>query len=142
MRLEDAAAAAARAEASDGVHFSFEKLDHVTCSTVCGRLLISEGVRHRNALVSFEVDSLALETASEEVSTMQAERRAADEAREREQCTAAAAEDAARQASASKASAEASAGYEHLSRKREAGKERQAEIAEKAKQKKGKQPGD
>ena len=121
----------------------FEKLDQVTCSTVCGRLLISESVRYRNALVSsFEVDSLAPETASKEVSTLQAERRAADEARDHEQCTAAAAEDAARQASASKASVEALAGYERLGRKREAGKERQAEIAEKAKQKKGKQPGD
>ena len=38
LRLCDAEAALARAASSAGVHFSFEKLDHVTRSTICRAL--------------------------------------------------------------------------------------------------------
>ena len=57
LTLPDAAAAQARAEASDtGVHFSFEKEDRVTRSTIRGRLGgLFEKVFYRGQLVAFSV---------------------------------------------------------------------------------------
>lgn len=72
LRLADEAAAMARAAASDGVHFSFEKTDRVTRSTICGRFepaSILEHVTWRNQLVSFAIPELVLAHAREQVSS-------------------------------------------------------------------------
>ena len=59
--LGSAAAAEQRAQESSGVHFSFEKLDKVTRTTVRGRFqTISEEAHHRSELVSFAVSEEAL----------------------------------------------------------------------------------
>ena len=65
LRLPDGAAAVARAVASDGEHFSFEKVDHVTRTTVRGRFIgcISEEAHHRSSLVSFALTPDALREA-------------------------------------------------------------------------------
>jgi hypothetical protein len=65
LRLLDGAAAVARAAASDGEHFSFEKVDHVTRTTVRGRFIgcISEEAHHRSSLVSFALTPDALREA-------------------------------------------------------------------------------
>ena len=71
LRLADEAAAAVRAAASDGVHFSFEKTDHVTRSTICGRFepaSVLEPVTWHNQLVSFAIPELTLAGAREIVS--------------------------------------------------------------------------
>lgn len=71
LRLADEAAAIARAAASDGVHFSFEKIDRVTRSTICGRVEPASMLEHitwRNQLVSFAIPELALASARELVS--------------------------------------------------------------------------
>ena len=60
-KLNDEAAAVQRSLASGGVHFSFEKLDKVTRTTVRGRFqAVSEEAHHRSALVSFAVSEEAL----------------------------------------------------------------------------------
>ena len=72
MRIADEAAALQRASASDNVHFSFEKKDRVTRSTICGRFepsSLSEHIEWRNELASFAVTELALAAAREAVST-------------------------------------------------------------------------
>ena len=54
MRLSDATAAKQLAAESDGEHFSFEKDDHVTRTTIRSRFTsFSEEVHHRSKLVSF-----------------------------------------------------------------------------------------
>ena len=64
LRLEDQAAADCRASACSGVHYSFEKLDRVTCSTVHGRLeLLIAPTFWQNQLVSFGVDEDVLQSA-------------------------------------------------------------------------------
>ena len=71
LRIDDAEAAGIRATASAGVHFSFEKVDRVTRSTICGRFepsRVSEQVLHRQQLVSFALTEDALAAAREEVS--------------------------------------------------------------------------
>ena len=70
MRIADEAAALQRASVSDGVHFSFEKKDRVTRSTICGKFepsSLSEHIEWRKA--SFAVTELALAAAREAVST-------------------------------------------------------------------------
>ena len=53
-RLSDATAAEQRAAQSDGEHYSFEKEDRVTRTTVRSRFVrLSEEVHHRSKLVSF-----------------------------------------------------------------------------------------
>ena len=53
-RLSDATAAEQRAAQSDGEHYSFEKEDRVTRTTVRSRFVrMSEEVHHRSKLVSF-----------------------------------------------------------------------------------------
>ena len=129
LRLVDEAAAEQCAQASSGVHFSFEKLDHVTCSTVCGKLdTVIDPTTHRGELVSFAIDEEMLQQAREWVSGRidpdadgddgEAERDAASEA-------AAAASDAAEKAVA--ADALSTARLEDLNAKREAGKRLEAE---------------
>ena len=125
QHLADEAAAIARAAAFEGTHFSFEKTDRVTCSTVCGRLSTSEACLHRGKLASFAVSEASMEAAREHISTQQAAREAAEEqaqaqrAADAEMCRAA---KAARVASAAAAS---SSRYEDLSERRATGLERQ-----------------
>ena len=72
LRIADEAAALQRASASDGVHFSFEKKDRVTRSTICGKFepsSLSEHMEWRNELASFAVTELALAAAREAVGT-------------------------------------------------------------------------
>ena len=58
MRLSDATAAKQLAAESDGEHFSFEKDDHVTRTTIRSRFTsFSEEVHHRSKLVSFALTS-------------------------------------------------------------------------------------
>ena len=45
LKLTDEASAMARADASEGIHYSFEKPDQVTCSTVQERLLTFDSWR-------------------------------------------------------------------------------------------------
>jgi hypothetical protein len=59
--LEDEAAAEHRSCESSGVHFSFEKLDKVTRTTVRGRFsVVLEEARHRGDLVSFTLSEEVL----------------------------------------------------------------------------------
>jgi hypothetical protein len=67
--LEDQAAAEVRAEECSGVHYSFEKLDRITCSTVFGRAeLLIDPQHYRNDLVSFGIDEEALQAARTQIS--------------------------------------------------------------------------
>ena len=79
QKLADEDAALVRAAASDGIHFSFEKVDRVTCSTVCSMLSTAEACLYRGQLVSFAVAEEALEVARERISVRQAERDAAEQ---------------------------------------------------------------
>jgi len=127
LRLEDEAAALARAEASDGVHFSFEKRDFVTCSTVCSTLPISEEMLYRGELISFAVPSLALAAARDYVSNLEQQEEASNSAQAEERVTAEAqaAEDAAAESAA--LAAASSARYAEISVRRDSGKHREAE---------------
>jgi hypothetical protein len=73
LQLTDEASALARAAASDGVHYSFEKVDHVTCSTIFDSLLVTERALYRGELVSFAVGEAAAEAARERISQLVAE---------------------------------------------------------------------
>ena len=115
------------AAASDVIHFSFEKRDSVTCSTVCGRLPISEEVLFRGELVSFAVGSAVLDAAREQISDLEREEEAAEQVRAQARVEAAersAADAAARAEAAASAS---SAKYEEISRKRTAAMEGEAQ---------------
>jgi hypothetical protein len=71
LRLADEAAAIARSSESDGVHFSFEQTDHVTRSTICGRLepsCLSERLFFNHELISFAISEHEFELARELVS--------------------------------------------------------------------------
>ena len=134
MRLADEPAAIARAAASDGVHFSFEKKDRGTRTAICGRFepaSLSEHVNFRSELVSFALTELALADAREEVSAGPAEP-TADEA-SAESIDAAASELATREAASAAASDLRAA---KVAKKRLEGKEReQQQKKEKASKK-------
>ena len=83
LRVSDSEAAIARAASSAGVHFSFEKVDHVTRSTICGLLpssRLSEVVTHRHELIAFAISDETLAEARETVSGESEAERAAAEA--------------------------------------------------------------
>ena len=132
LRLDDEEAASARAASSDGVHFSFEKVDSVTRSTICGRFepsAVMEQVLCRRQLVSFALTELALAAARNEVSEAgQGGSAAAEELAAA--AAAAAAEKAAALAAAQLAQRTAQQtieeSYQKLSEKRERGKQEQA----------------
>ena len=109
-----------RAVASDGEHFSFEKLDCVTRTTIRGRFAgcVSEQEYHRNALVSFALTEEAV------CEAYAATLGGADEAVESDA-------DEERTVSERTAATKAAAAEHHesVSRKREAGKARQAAAA-------------
>ena len=71
FRLVDKAAAEQRAmNCSGGVLYSFEKVDRVTCSTVCGRFdLLIDAAVYRKELVSFGIDEDALQLAQNQISS-------------------------------------------------------------------------
>ena len=73
LQLTDEASALARAAASDGVHYSFEKVDHGTCSTIFDSLVVTERASYRGELVSFAVGEGAAEAARERISQLVAE---------------------------------------------------------------------
>jgi hypothetical protein len=82
LRLDDEEAASIRAASSDGVHFSFEKVDSVTRSTICGRFepsAVMEQVLYRSQLVSFALTEHALTAVRYEVSELGQEGSAAEE---------------------------------------------------------------
>ena len=125
LRLEDEEAAIARAGASNGVHFSFEKTDHVTRSTICGRLpatCLSEVVLFRHDIVAFAISDTTLEEAREMVSTSTAEAKASDAAMQQAAATRLKAEHVAAELAAATAAEQAAAAHAKLNQKREAGK--------------------
>ena len=128
-RLDDEEAAGVCAASSDGVHFSFEKVDCVTRSTICGRFepsAVTEQVLYRSQLVSFALTEHALAAARDEVSEVGQEGSAAAE----ELAAAAAEEKAATLAKAQLAQRTVQQtieeSYRKLSEKRERGKQEQA----------------
>ena len=127
LRLEDEAAALVRAAASDAVHFSFEKLDHVTRSTICGSLstsCLTEALYFRHELISFAISEETMVQAREIVSDMSAseESEAAAEQMESERQAQMAAQREAEQLAAAE---RAAAAHAQLNAKREEGKERE-----------------
>ncbi len=71
LKLTDKASALARADASEGIHYSFEKLDHVTCSTVHERLLTFDVATYRGELVSFSIAEASVEAAREHIELLE-----------------------------------------------------------------------
>ena len=131
--LADEEAALARSTSSAGVHFSFEKLDHVTRSTICGALPAgcwSEQQHHRHELVAFAITDEMLASAREMVSgESEAERAAAAAEAEREKSEAT---KRAMMEAAERVKAEAAAEHHRrVKAKREAGKERQQQQRQK-----------
>jgi hypothetical protein len=126
LRLADEASALARAAASAAVHFSFEKTDHVTRSTICGRFApssIIEELSWHSELVSFAVSEIALTSAREVVSAGPHEREATSTTED-----AVLASEAQVAETAARAAAAAMAVDDHarkLAEKREQGKKRQ-----------------
>ena len=120
-QLRDAEAAERCAAASSGVHFSFEKLDRVACTTVCGKIdRVIEPKTYRNELVSFAIDEEMLQMAREHVSGSLE----SDDDGDGDQTTAAAAA-AALEAKAEAAAAARAGRFDALAAKREAGKARE-----------------
>ena len=115
-QILDGAAAERCAEGSSGVHFSFEKVDRVTCSTICGKFDdFFESKTYRKELVSFAVNEDLVELARGRVSGLNSE----DDSDEGES-EAAAAEAATANAAAKAATiAVSSARFESLSKRRE-----------------------
>ena len=72
LKLTDEASALARADASEGIHYSFEKPDHVTCSTVHERLLTFDVATYRGELVSFSIAEASVEAAREHIELLEA----------------------------------------------------------------------
>ena len=125
--MRDEEAALLRAASSDGVHFSFEKLDHVTRSTICGNLpagCLSEQQYHRHELVTFAITDEMLARAREMVSGESEAERAATEA-EAERTAAKVREAAAEAVQRAEAERKAADTYSALAAKRAAGMERQ-----------------
>ena len=67
LKLTDEASAFARADASEGIHYSFEKPDQVSCSTVHERLLTFDVATYRGELVSFSIAEASVEAAREHI---------------------------------------------------------------------------
>ena len=128
LRIADEAAALQRASVSDGVHFSFEKKDTVTRSTICGKFepsSLSEHIEWRNELASFAVTELALAAAREAVST-RLEDPSGKQLADREDAAAATAEAAERAARATAAAVRNERTAE-MARKRKEGQVREQE---------------
>jgi hypothetical protein len=128
LRIADEAAALQRASVSDGVHFSFEKKDRVTRSTICGKFepsSLSEHIEWRNELASFAVTELALAAAREAVST-RLEDPSGKQLADREDAAAATAEAAERAARATAAAVRNERTAE-MARKRKEGQVREQE---------------
>ena len=118
-----------RAGRSDGVHFSFEKQDHVTATTICGAFeeaSISERATHRHELVSFALDDATLEAARTHVSRLSAECESEEEAAISAAMAAAAAAAAQAEAEQLQRQQRSDALYTALSEKRTAGKARES----------------
>jgi hypothetical protein len=126
-RLADGAAALQRADCSDGVHFSFEKPDHVTRTTLRGRFAggVSEQEYHHSSLVSFALTEAAVAEAHASTSGGASQAIEPDEADDEETRMEAERLVAAAVAAAAAAAAARSESYEALTRKREEGKARQ-----------------
>lgn len=136
LRLADEDAALARAAASDGVHFSFEKTDHVTRSTICGRFeptSIFEQSEWRNELVSFATTELTLAAARDAVSAG-LEDQSDQQSAEREVVRAAA--EAAELAARATAAERAASAFAELEQKRKEGKAREQQLKEEKAKKK------
>ena len=127
FQIVDQAAAEARAEACSGVHYSFEKLDRVTCSTVMGRIdLLIDPKRYRNELVSFGVDEEALQLARTQISD-------ATDLDDGDTIVASATAESAQHVSLTTASTAlaSQARFDRLNEKRDAGKRKAAEKRKK-----------
>ena len=128
--LVDASAAVERADGSGGEHFSFEKTDRVTRTTIRGRFIgcISEEAHHRGALVSFALSEEAVREAFSATcgGASNAIESDEEEAPQRQQT-----EREAAAMSSITAAAEAEAAslrrHDELNQKREAGKAREAQ---------------
>jgi len=126
LRLLDEASALARSAASDGMHYSFEKRDQVTCSTVFGVLLVSDVVQYRSELCSFSVDEAMVEARRDQMSSQQEEEAAMEQEAQRGRAEESAAAQRAREAAAASNDAERHARFEELRERRALGKERQS----------------
>ena len=126
LQLADEEAAFARAAESDGVHFSYEKADAVTCSTVHDRLLSADQVLHRSELISFSIAEATVEAARERISLLIAASEAAEvREAESEHARAVAVAASEKEAAAAKAAASASR-YAEMQARRETGKRLEA----------------
>ena len=134
LKLTDEASALARADASEGIHYSFEKPDQVTCSTVQERLLTFDSATYRGELVSFSIAEASVEAAREHIELLEvAEEEDAEE--DMLQARSAAMEVAAAQAQAEDAAkVKGDARYARVSAAREAGKELQRQREQQKKQ--------
>jgi hypothetical protein len=127
-RITDEAGAIARSTQSDGVHFSFEKRDHVTRSTICGCLspsCLSERVFSSNELVSFAITDQELASARELVSGLATAEEEEEAAMQAAQAVQSVQGQAAERAAEEEARAAAAASFATLNQKRKAGKERE-----------------
>ena len=125
-QLRDAEAAERCAAASSGVHFSFEKLDRVACTTVCGKLnRVIEPKTYRTELVSFAIDEEMLQLARECASGSLE----SDDDGDRDEASAAA-NAASRAAEAEAAAAARTDRFDVLAAKRAAGKRREGDLKE------------
>ena len=131
-RLADARAAQERADASDGVHFSFEKCDHVTRTAVRGRFTsgVSEEAHHRSALVSFALTEAVVAEAETATSGGACASIESDEDEAAEAEAAACASEAHRAATAAAAAAAFERRHESLALKRSAGKRQRQRRSE------------
>ena len=129
LRIMSEAGAQERASSSSGVHFSFEKRDRVTCSTVIGRIdTLLEQQYYRHELISFAIDSEALELGRQHISEVI---NSEDEDEEQEAADAAAAaheRNALAQAAARDKETASHARYEVMAVRREEGKRRLEEA--------------
>ena len=134
MRIADADEAMVRAAASSGVHFSFEKVDRVTRSTICGLFepgKVAEQVLFRNQLASFALSEAVLAAAREAVSGTEAadsDETAASEGAQQMASSAA-------MALAAQAAAERERKHIELMAKKERGRQQQEQKAEQKRQK-------
>ena len=135
LKLTGEASALARADASEGIHYSFEKLDHVTCSTVHERLLTFDVATYRGELVSFSIAEASVEAAREHIELLEVAEEEDAEEDLLQQARSAGMEVAAAQAQAEHAAkVKSDARYARVSAAREAGKEMQRQQEQQKKQ--------
>jgi hypothetical protein len=122
------------------VHYSFEKCDLVTCSTVSSTLRVSDRTLHRSELVSFSVEEAVVEAAHAHMSALEAaeavEQRQLEHLEEEEVL----ATEAAAAAAAASTKAASISRFTELNARREEGKKRDEAKARKRRRAKVAEP--